>query len=201
MAFMMNAKDGYQTRSGKNFKTYLPVCALINDKILCMHGGISENCKSLDDIKKIKRPTDCPESGLLCDLLWADPSKTIEGFGENTERGHSVVFGKKALDNFLTKHKLDLVCRAHQVVEDGYEFFGDRRLVTIFSARNYCGEFDNSGALLAVDSQLLCSFKILEGKAAEKRRKDKEKKKKDKEGKSSKDDKKKKDKKDKKHSQ
>ena len=51
--------------------------------------------------------------------------------------------------------------RAHQVVEDGYEFFAKRKLVTIFSAPNYCGEFDNAGAMMSVDETLMCSFQIL----------------------------------------
>jgi len=67
----------------------------------------------------------------------------------------------------LAKHDLDLVCRAHQVVEDGYEFFARRQLVTIFSAPNYCGEFDNAGAMMSVDETLMCSFQIL--KPAEKK--------------------------------
>lgn len=62
---------------------------------------------------------------------------------------------------FLKKHDLDLVCRGHQVVEEGYEFFANRQLVTLFSAPNYCGEFDNCGAMMSVDSTLMCSFKIL----------------------------------------
>lgn len=56
---------------------------------------------------------------------------------------------------------MDLICRAHQVVEEGYEFFGDRQLVTIFSAPNYCAQFDNSGAMMSIDEELMCSFKIL----------------------------------------
>jgi len=56
---------------------------------------------------------------------------------------------------------MDLIARAHQVVEDGYEFFAKRQLVTLFSAPNYCGEFDNSGAIMSVDESLLCSFQIL----------------------------------------
>lgn len=56
---------------------------------------------------------------------------------------------------------MDLICRAHQVVEDGYEFFAKRQLVTVFSAPNYCGEFDNAGALMSVDETLMCSFQIL----------------------------------------
>jgi len=62
---------------------------------------------------------------------------------------------------FLKKHDLDLICRAHQVVEDGYEFFSKRQLVTLFSAPNYCGEYDNAGAMMSVDETLMCSFQIL----------------------------------------
>ena len=62
---------------------------------------------------------------------------------------------------FLERHDLDLLVRAHQVVEDGYEFFAGRRLVTLFSAPNYCGEFDNAGGMISVDENLMCSFQIL----------------------------------------
>lgn len=55
----------------------------------------------------------------------------------------------------------------YQVVEDGYEFFAKRQLVTIFSAPNYCGEFDNAGAMMSVDDSLTCSFQIL--KSSEKK--------------------------------
>lgn len=71
------------------------------------------------------------------------------------------MFSPKALDAFLDKNDLDLICRAHQVVEEGYEFFGEQTLVTIFSAPNYLGEFDNNGAVMFVDKELLCSFQIL----------------------------------------
>jgi serine/threonine-protein phosphatase PP1 catalytic subunit len=56
---------------------------------------------------------------------------------------------------------MDLICRAHHVVEDGYEFFAKRQLITLFSAPNYCGEFDNAGAMMTVDETLMCSFKVL----------------------------------------
>ena len=62
--------------------------------------------------------------------------------------GVSYTFGPDCVTEFLHKHDLDLVCRAHQVVEDGYAFFARRQLVTIFSAPNYCGEFDNAGAMM-----------------------------------------------------
>jgi len=139
----------------------LPVCALVEDKILCMHGGLSPDLKKLDQIRDIERPTDVPDSGLLCDLLWSDPDKDISGWGENA-RGVSFVFGNDVTRTFLKKHDLDLICRAHQVVEDGYEFCADRHLVTVFSAPNYCGQFDNSAAMMTVDDRLTCSFQILQ---------------------------------------
>ena len=72
----------------------------------------------------------------------------------------SFTFGPDVVSRFLQKHDMDLICRAHQVVEDGYEFFSKRQLVTLFSAPNYCGEFDNAGAMMSVDESLLCSFQV-----------------------------------------
>ena len=71
------------------------------------------------------------------------------------------MFGADIVSNFLETQDLDLIVRAHQVVEDGYEFFAGRRLVTLFSAPNYCGEFDNAGGMISVDENLMCSFQIL----------------------------------------
>lgn len=115
---------------------------------------------------------------IFCDLLWSDPNKNVHGWGENS-RGLSVTFGPDVVAKFLEKHDLDLICRAHQVikknngtffeeitkkkfkvVEDGYEFFAKRQLVTVFSAPNYCGEFDNAGAMMTVDETLMCSFQV-----------------------------------------
>ena len=134
--------------------------AIVDEKILCMHGGLSPELQSLNQIKAIQRPTDIPDTGLLCDLLWSDPDKEIVGWGDN-DRGVSFTFGEDVVAQSLRRYDLDLVCRAHQVVEDGYEFFARRQLVTIFSAPNYCGEFDNSGAMMSVDESLMCSFQIL----------------------------------------
>ena len=65
------------------------------------------------------------------------------------------------MKKFNEKHDIDLICRAHQVVEDGYEFFADRGLVTVFSAPNYFGEWDNAAAIMIVDEDLMCKFKII----------------------------------------
>ena len=144
----------------------LPIAASIDDKILLMHGGLSPELKNVEQLKKIMRPTDVPEEGLLCDLLWSDPDMNCDGWGPN-DRGVSVVFNEEVLKKFLEKNDLDLICRAHQVVEEGYEFFGDRELVTVFSAPNYCGEFDNAGAMMVIDENLMCSFKVIKSKLDE----------------------------------
>jgi len=161
--FYDECKRRYSIKLWKTFTecfNTLPVSAVVDDKIMCMHGGLSPELKSLDQIRRIERPTDIPDSGLLCDLLWSDPDRENSGWGEN-DRGVSYTFGSDIVAKFLNKHDLDLICRAHQVVEDGYEFFARRQLVTLFSAPNYCGEFDNAGAMMSVDESLMCSFQIL----------------------------------------
>lgn len=87
----------------------------------------------------------------------------FQGWGEN-DRGVSFTFGPDVVSKFLNRHDMDLICRAHQVVEDGYEFFAKRQLVTLFSAPNYCGEFDNAGGMMSVDETLMCSFQVIDEK-------------------------------------
>lgn len=138
----------------------LPIAAIISNKIFCVHGGLSPFLKSMKQINKIKRPTDIPEIGLLSDLLWSDPNAKINDWSPN-DRGISFFYSKKNVNDFLAKFKFDLIVRGHMVVEDGYEFFNKKRLVTVFSAPNYCGEFNNWGAVMSIDKQLLCSFELL----------------------------------------
>ncbi|KAK6753043.1 hypothetical protein RB195_012570 [Necator americanus] len=133
----------------------LPVAALVGSRIFCAHGGISEDLLSFKQFERIFRPTDICDIGLLCDLLWSDPSNTSKLY-EPSPRGVSSVFGKAAVDNFCNTMDVDLICRAHQCVVDGYEFFADRKCLTIFSAPCYCGELDNQAAVLQVGRNLDC---------------------------------------------
>ena len=161
--FYDECKRRYNVKLWKSFTelfNFLPVAALIDDKILCMHGGLSPDLKSINNITEIQRPTDIPDTGLLCDLLWSDPDKEATEYDEN-DRGVSVIFGEKVVTDFNKKNDLDLIIRAHQVVDDGYEFFANRQLITIFSAPNYCGEFDNSAGIMIIDDSLTCSLKVL----------------------------------------
>ena len=166
--FFDECKRRYNVKLWKSFVDLfncLPIAASIDDKILLVHGGLSPELKKVEQLQKIVRPTDIPEDGLLCDILWSDPDINVKGDWGPNDRGVSVTFSQKTLEKFLENNSLDLLCRAHQVVEEGYEFFGDRQLVTVFSAPNYCGEFDNSGAIMDVDEDLMCSFKIISGKS------------------------------------
>ena len=95
------------------------------------------------------------EIALLSFSFWISFNK------EENDRGVSVIFGEKIVQDFNKKNDLDLIIRAHQVVDDGYEFFAQRQLITIFSAPNYCGEFDNSAGIMIIDESLTCSLKVL----------------------------------------
>jgi len=161
--FFDECRRRYNLRTWKIFSdcfNWLPIAALVNERILCMHGGISPDLQSLNNIKQIVRPTEVPDKGLLCDLLWSDPEKGAEDWASNS-RGISVLFNENLVEKALDELDIDLICRAHQVVEEGYEFFAQRKLVTVFSAPNYCGEFDNSGAFMIVNKDLMCGFKVL----------------------------------------
>lgn len=151
----------------------LPIAAVVGDKVFCIHGGLLPSLTSLKQIKCIQRPTDIPDTGLLSDLLWLDPDSSTETWAPNDDRGVLYQFGAKQVASFCKRFGFDLVCRAHMVVEEGYEFFAKRRLVTVFSAPNYCGEFDNWGAVMSIEKGLLCSFELLK---PQKRREGKKKK-------------------------
>jgi serine/threonine-protein phosphatase PP1 catalytic subunit len=115
-----------------------------------------EDLTNLDQIRNLPdRPTDVPDSGLLCNLLWSDPSRDVKGWGVN-DREVSYTFGCPYSSSLPG-------CILFQVtlLRRGYEFSAQRQLVTIFSAPNYFGEFDNAGAMMSVDETLMCSFQIL----------------------------------------
>ena len=132
---------------------YLPLCALLQEKIFCTHGGISPHLDKLDDLDFIDRNSlaTIPDDGIVCDLTWADPEENTSDTGyTDNERGCSVVFNSKVAKEFCEKFGLYFICRAHQMVDNGFEFFADKHLITVFSASNYCGDGENTGAVLCV---------------------------------------------------
>lgn len=115
--FYDECKRRFNVRLWKTFTdcfNCLPVAGIVDEKILCMHGGLSPDLTNLDQIRNLPRPSDVPDSGLLCDLLWADPDKDVKGWAMN-DRGVSHTFGTDKVSEFLMKNDMDLICRAHQV--------------------------------------------------------------------------------------
>lgn len=142
---------------------HLPIAALINSRIFCCHGGISPELRDLNQILSIDRPLTVPESGLVFDLLWSDPSLECKHF-QTSSRGSTLMFGKKALENMLKKFNLDLLVRAHQYEVNGFRFpFSPmKNIVTVFSAPNYCGGSNNHGAIMTVNDEMVCKFVLFE---------------------------------------
>ncbi|CAI4228762.1 unnamed protein product [Auanema sp. JU1783] len=140
---------------------WMPIAGLIGKKILCMHGGISSELNSLQDIRKLQRPLEDPNTNnLALDILWADPAPNYKGFGKNLNRGISCVFGDDVVKEICKKLKISLIVRAHQVMMGGYSFFAQKHLVTIFSAPRYQSEW-NRAAVMVINKDGKYKFKLL----------------------------------------
>ena len=149
--FCDECKRAYGLKIWKQFNDVfncMPVAAVVDDKIFCVHGGLSPELRTFDQITSLRRPTDVPDAGMMCDFLWADPEPHTKGWAES-ERGVSYTFGPDVVEKFLKQHDLDLLVRAHQVVEDGYEFFAQRQLVTLFWHRTAAVSSTTRGPIMS----------------------------------------------------
>ncbi|GBF88948.1 hypothetical protein Rsub_01447 [Raphidocelis subcapitata] len=126
---------------------WLPLAFVISDKVLVLHGGLfSRDDVSLDDLRKVHRNQEPPEDGLMCECLWSDPAP--QPGRQLSKRGVGLQFGPDVTKAFLEKNGLELVVRSHEVKEEGYEVAHDGRLITVFSAPNYCDQMGNKGAFV-----------------------------------------------------
>ncbi|XP_020580587.1 serine/threonine-protein phosphatase BSL1 homolog [Phalaenopsis equestris] len=142
----------------------LPLAALIEKKIICMHGGIGRSINTVDQIEKIERPiTMDVGSIILMDLLWSDPTEndSVEGLRPNARGPGLVSFGPDRVLDFCKRNKLQLIIRAHECVMDGFERFAQGQLITLFSATNYCGTANNAGAILVIGRGLVVVPKLI----------------------------------------
>eukprot|EP00744_Colponema_vietnamica_P003473 GILI01005323.1.p1 GENE.GILI01005323.1~~GILI01005323.1.p1 ORF type:complete len:304 (+),score=56.95 GILI01005323.1:68-979(+) len=138
---------------------YLTVAAVIDGRVLCVHGGLSPDLRTLDQFRTIDRKQEIPHQGPFCDLVWSDP-EDIETW-QISPRGAGWLFGGKVTKEFNHINGLDLVCRAHQLVQEGYKYaFAEETLVTVWSAPNYCYRCGNIAAILSFDEHLNRDFKI-----------------------------------------
>ncbi|KAM0682697.1 35-cyclic-nucleotide phosphodiesterase (PDEase) (35-CNP) [Mitosporidium daphniae] len=142
----------------------LPLCAVVNNQLFCVHGGISPSLKTLKDIDKIDRFQEPPSSGLYCDLMWSDPSATFdfdspegEKFSPNRVRGCSYIYHFKAAMEFLNKNNLLCIIRAHEAQSAGFRMYKTNpttmfpAVITLFSAPNYVDVYNNKAAIMYYD--------------------------------------------------
>ena len=115
---------------------WMPLTALIDKKIFCVHGGISPQIASYRQLNLIKRPIRSYDNSIACDLVWSDPSTDTKEFFRS-DRGNGVTFGIIAVRDFAKKFKVNHILRAHQCVQLGVEKFADDVLYTVFSCSNY----------------------------------------------------------------
>ncbi|OON15146.1 Ser/Thr phosphatase family protein, partial [Opisthorchis viverrini] len=139
---------------------YLCLSAIIDDRIFCVHGGLSPTITTLDQIRTIDRKQEVPHDGPMCDLLWSDPEDAL-GWGVSP-RGAGYLFGSDVVASFNQLNRLDLICRAHQLVMEGYRWHFNESVLTVWSAPNYCYRCGNIAAILRLDDRLNRDFKIFD---------------------------------------
>mmetsp|Transcript_84 Transcript_84/g.221 ORF Transcript_84/g.221 Transcript_84/m.221 type:complete len:517 (-) Transcript_84:177-1727(-) len=137
--------------------SYLPLAAVIGKKVFVAHGGICTDEKvMLDDIRKVKRGIEPPETSLMSDLLWSDP-QPFPGKSPS-KRGVGFAFGPDITKSFLERNGLSLLVRSHEVKEEGYLIEHGGKTITVFSAPNYCDTMGNKGAFIHFDKTLKPKF-------------------------------------------
>ena len=132
---------------------YLPLAALVEGKIFCVHGGLSPYISTIDQIRLINRKMEIPREGVFCDLMWSDPDD-IETWIISC-RGAGWIYGWKVVDEFTHINNLELICRAHQLVMEGFKYwFEKKNLCTVWSAPTYCYRCGNKASILKISSDL-----------------------------------------------
>ena len=139
---------------------FLPLCALIENKILCLHGGLSPNIQTIEEINQLDRMQELPHDGPMSDLLWSDPEER-EGWGQSP-RGAGFVFGGDISRKFNFTNNLNMICRAHQLQQNGYQWSHENNVLTIFSAPNYCYRCGNLAAIMEIDENMKYELQTFE---------------------------------------
>lgn len=153
---------------------YLPLATVIDEKILCIHGGIGATLSKIEQIEKLQRPlevvhdVETEKQRLVVDILWSDPTDNDQELGihENVIRdpqgtGNIVKFGPDVVHEFLARNNLVKIIRAHECVMDGMERFAGGALITVFSATDYCGKHKNAGGVLFVKKNFDIVVKLI----------------------------------------
>jgi len=138
---------------------YFALASVIDGQVLCVHGGLSPDLTTLDQIRLLERNQEIPHEGPFCDLMWSDP-EDIETWSVS-QRGAGWLFGSKVTAEFNRINGLQLICRAHQLVQEGFKYmFPEKNLITVWSAPNYCYRCGNVASILVFDENLDREVKI-----------------------------------------
>jgi len=138
---------------------FLTLAAVIDGKVLCVHGGLSPEIRTLDQIRVVARAQEIPHEGAFCDLVWSDP-EDVDTWAISP-RGAGWLFGDKVSTEFNHVNGLQLIARAHQLVNEGYKYhFKDKDVVTVWSAPNYCYRCGNVASIMSLEEDLEPKFTI-----------------------------------------
>ncbi|OHS95759.1 Serine/threonine-protein phosphatase 4 catalytic subunit 1 [Tritrichomonas foetus] len=128
----------------------LPLVAIVNEEYLCVHGGIGPKFQTINQCSLIPRPINTLYGGIADEILWSDPSEEINTY-RPSKRGAGFEYGKESIKSFLEKNKMKLLIRAHQPVQEGFKYSLNNKVITIFSASNYCGMSNNESSVLLLN--------------------------------------------------
>ncbi|PGH17435.1 serine/threonine-protein phosphatase [Polytolypa hystricis UAMH7299] len=147
---------------------FMTLGAIVDGKVLCVHGGLSPEIRTLDQVRVVARAQEIPHEGAFCDLVWSDPDD-VETWAVSP-RGAGWIFGSKVADEFCHVNGLNLIARAHQLVNEGYKYhFPSQNVVTVWSAPNYCYRCQNMASVCEIGEDLKPTFKLFSAVPDDKR--------------------------------
>lgn len=150
---------------------YLVLCCIIDNEIFCVHGGLSPNVQTIDQIRIIDRIREIPHDGAMADLVWSDPEDDVTNREDVTSvsshfqvspRGAGYNFGRNVVDKFLQLNGMSKIYRAHQLCNEGFQIYFDGLVTTVWSAPNYCYRCGNKASILEVYSKDEFYFNVFE---------------------------------------
>ncbi|KAM5489365.1 sporulation-induced protein [Microsporum audouinii] len=149
---------------------FMTLGVIVDGKVLCLHGGLSPEIRTLDQVRIVARAQEIPHEGAFCDLVWSDPDETEDLTWAVSPRGAGWLFGSRVADEFCAVNDLNLIARAHQLVNEGYKYhFDSHAMVTVWSAPNYCYRCANMASVCEVREDLKLVFKLFAAVPAEMR--------------------------------
>jgi len=142
----------------------LQLAAIIDNKFFCIHGGLSPQLKKIEEINILDRKKEIPENGIITDLIWSDPKEDVNEYLPS-KKGVGQFYGEKAVNNFLKDNSnIEMIIRSHELVDNGYKYQFNNKLLTVFSAPDYGGRIGlNVGSVLKIDENYQFNFITIRG--------------------------------------